>query len=123
MTKSKTHKLIYDQSKNYNSVDFENATVKNLYVIAKELGVRDVKKCKKQHLIELILCKHNEAQRTEVQSVLNNIIDTVVSNQNTIVYNITSTTSDVSFNDQMKHKFNSITFFKKIQTSFFMEMK
>ena len=53
-------KLIYDPEKNYELADFQNTTIKNLYAIGKKIGIRDVKKPKKNVLAQLILEKHNQ---------------------------------------------------------------
>ena len=78
MTKRKAEPFLYDSEKKYDISDFENTTIKNLYMIGKCLGVRDVKKPKKSELASLILTKHEQAKETTVKSVLDGIIDNVV---------------------------------------------
>ena len=77
MSKRKGTPFFYDPEKTYGIADFEDTTIKNLYVIGKKLGVRDVKKPKKNELAQLILSKHEEAKVKLVQSVLDGIIDTI----------------------------------------------
>ena len=62
MSKRKGIPFLYDPEKTYDIADFEDTTIKNLYVIGKKLGVRDVKKPKKNELARLILSKHEEAK-------------------------------------------------------------
>ena len=80
MTKRNAEMFIYDPEKTYDIADFENTTIKNLYAIGKQVGLRDVKKPKKDELARLILAKHVEAKEKMVRSVLNEIIDNVVEN-------------------------------------------
>ena len=77
MSKRKAKTFLYDPEKTYDIADFEDTTIKNLYAIGKTLGVRDVKKPKKNELAQLILSKHEEAKVKLVQSVLDGIIDTI----------------------------------------------
>ena len=47
MTKRNAEMFTYDPEKTYNIANFENTTIKNLYAIGKQVGLRDVKKPKK----------------------------------------------------------------------------
>ena len=118
MTKVKRIPIIYNPEKSYDTSSFENATVKNLYVIAKQLGVRDVKKCNKHNLIELILSKHTEKQ---VTLVLNDIVDVVVNKTQCLesVDILSQPEIESSFNDEMKQKFKSVVFYKINQNVWF----
>ena len=78
MSKRKGTPFFYDPEKTYGIADFEDTTIKNLYVIGKKLGVRDVKKPKKNELARLILSKHEEAKEKIVRSVLDGIINETV---------------------------------------------
>ena len=69
MTKRNAEMFTYDPEKTYDLSDFENTTIKNLYNIGKSLGVRDVKKPKKNELAQLILSKHVAQQKKTVSSV------------------------------------------------------
>ena len=80
MSKRKAKPFVYDPEKAYDIADFEDTTIKNLYAIGKKLGVRDVKKPKKNELARLILSKHEEAKVKLVQYVLDGIIDTIEEN-------------------------------------------
>ena len=80
MSKRKAKPFLYDPEKAYDIADFEDTTIKNLYTIGKKLGVRDVKKPKKNELARLILSKHEEAKEKIVKSVLDGIIETVEDN-------------------------------------------
>ena len=73
-------KLIYDPEKNYELADFQNTTIKNLYAIGKKLGIRDVKKPKKNVLAQLILEKHNNAFVEEKQKFVTAILDGIIDN-------------------------------------------
>ena len=63
MSKRKAKPFLYDPEKAYDIADFEDTTIKNLYAIGKKLGVRDVKKPKKNELARLILSKHERKQK------------------------------------------------------------
>ena len=75
MTKRNAEMFIYDPEKTYDIVDFENTTIKNLYAIGKQVGLRDVKKPKKDELARLILAKHVE---TPVLQMVNSIVTEIL---------------------------------------------
>ena len=113
MTKRNAEMFIYDPEKQYDIADFENTTIKNLYKIGKSLGVRDVKKPKKNALARIILSKHVAEQEKMVRSVLNEIIDKVVEQCEQSVTKETECTESIETSImKMKEKFNRITFFK-----------
>ena len=115
MTKRKAEPFLYDSEKKYDISDFENTTIKNLYMIGKCLGVRDVKKPKKSELARLILTKHKQAKEATVKSVLDGIIDNVVQTCEHVI----TTKSESNAVLKMKEDFNKITFFKINNDLFF----
>ena len=109
-------KLIYDPEKNYELTDFQNTTIKNLYAIGKKLGIRDVKKPKKNVLAQLILEKHIQEKQKIVTSILDEIIDNVCEEEPECS-EIQKCTDPLL--QQMKEKFNKITFFHVKNDIFF----
>ena len=112
MTKRNAETFIYDPEKQYDIADFENTTIKNLYKIGKSLGVRDVKKPKKNELARIILSKHVAEQEKTVSSVLNEIIDNVVEKGEQLITETQYTDTLEMSIIKMKEKFTNITYFK-----------
>ena len=78
MTKRNAEMFMYDPEKTYDIADFANTTIKNLYAIGKQVGLRDVKKPKKDELARLILAKHVETPISQmVNSVVNDVLDDI----------------------------------------------
>ena len=119
MTKRNAEMFIYDPEKQYDIADFENTTIKNLYKIGKSLGVRDVKKPKKNELARIILSKHVAEQEKVVSSVLNEIIDNVVEKGEQLITEMERTETLESSVMKMKENFNKINFFKVNNDIFF----
>jgi len=119
MTKRNAEMFIYDPEKQYDIADFENTTIKNLYKIGKSLGVRDVKKPKKNELARIILSKHVAEQEKTVRSVLNEIIDNVVENCEQLITETECTETLETSVIKMKENFNKINFFKVNNDIFF----
>ena len=108
-------KLIYDPEKNYELADFQNTTIKNLYAIGKKIGIRDVKKPKKNVLAQLILEKHNNAFVEEKQKIVTSILDEIIDN---VMEKCEPEPKECSLL-QMKEDFNKITFFQVKNDIFF----